>query len=352
MARQGSRSTSFDVAALAGVSQASVSRAFNTGASITEETRQRVLDAARKLNYVPNSIASSLTTKRTNIVALIVGNLGNPFYVHVLHRFSQRLQAQGRQVLTFTVDPGAESDEAILHLLKYQVDGVVLAAAQLSTRMTSICHERGIPIVLFNRYIPGSDASGVRCDNAAGGRLIAEAFLKAGAKSFAMITGDPKGTTSQDRVRGFVERLLEDGIKRSDLLEIPGLSSYEGAAEATYATFVENKAPLPDALFGINDIMAMGAIDTLRHRMGVRVPEDLMVAGFDDIPEGARLPYQLTTVQQPIERMVDESLEILHLDDPSRPIERGIDRPIAGKLIMRGTIKATSRAPAKSKPAK
>src|SRR3569833_1926605 len=268
MPQQGSRSTSFDVAALAGVSQASVSRAFNASPSITEETRQRVLDAARKLNYVPNSIASSLTSLRFFFVVLFLGNLGNPFFVHVLHRFSQRLQAQGRQVLTFTVDPGAESDEAILHLLKYQVDGVVLAAAQLSTRMTSICHERGIPIVLFNRYIPGSDASGVRCDNAAGGRLIAEAFLKAGAKSFAMITGDPKGTTSQDRVRGFVERLREDGIRRSDLIEIPGLSSYEGAAEATYATYTKKKDTQPDTQFGSNDSMAMGAIDTLRHRMG------------------------------------------------------------------------------------
>jgi DNA-binding LacI/PurR family transcriptional regulator len=338
MAGQGSRSTSFDVAALAGVSQASVSRAFSTGSSISKETRQRVLDAAHKLNYVPNSIASSLTTKRTNIVALILGNLGNPFYVHVLHAFSSRLQAQGRQVLTFTVDPGAESDEAIMHLLKYQVDGVVLAAAQLSTRMTSICHERGIPIVLFNRYIPGSDASGVRCDNAAGGRLIAEAFLEAGARSFAMITGDPKGTTSQDRVRGFVERLLEDGFKRSEITELPGQSSYEGAAAATYDLFGVRKAPLPDALFGINDIMAMGAIDTLRHRLGVRVPDDLMVAGFDDIPEGRRLPYQLTTVRQPIDEMVDETLTILHLDDPGRPIERGIDRPIAGRLIKRDTV--------------
>src|SRR5689334_564617 len=253
MVRQGSRSTSFDVAALAGASQASVSRAFNTGSSITEETRQRVLDAARKLNYVPNSIASSLTTKRTNIVALIVGNLGNPFYVHVLHRFSQKLQAQGRQVLTFTVDPGAESDEAILHLLKYQVDGVVLAAAQLSTRMTSICHERGIPIVLFNRYIPGSDASGVRCDNAAGGRLIAEAFLKAGAKSFAMLTGDPKGTTSADRVRGFVDRLLEDGIKRSDIVTVEGNSSYDAAFNATISLMSDKNRSRPDALFGIND---------------------------------------------------------------------------------------------------
>jgi len=339
MTRPGSRSTSFDVAALAGVSQASVSRAFNPGSSIAEPTREKILAAARKLNYVPNSIASSLTTKRTNIVALIVGNLGNPFYVHVLHRFSQRLQAQGRQVLTFTVDPGTESDEAILHLLKYQVDGVVLAAAQLSTRMTSICHERGIPIVLFNRYIPGSDASGVRCDNAAGGRLIAEAFLEAGARSFAMITGDPKGTTSQDRVRGFVERLLEEGIRRADLIEVSGQSSYEGAAEATYALFGKGNLALPDALFGINDIMAMGAIDTLRHRLGVRVPEDLMVAGFDDIPEGRRLPYQLSTVRQPIEEMIEETLDILHLDDPSRPIERGIDRPIAGEFIARGTIR-------------
>ena len=162
-----SRATSFDVAALAGVSQSAVSRAFTPGSSIAKETRLKVVEAARKLNYVPNSIASSLTTKRTNIVAVILGNMGNPFYVHVLHAFSQ-LAATGRQVLTFTVDPGAESDDAIMRALQYQIDGIILTAAQLSTRMTGICHERGIPIVLFNRYIPGSDASGVRCDNASG----------------------------------------------------------------------------------------------------------------------------------------------------------------------------------------
>lgn len=338
MTRSSNRSTSFDVAALAGVSQSAVSRAFTPGSSIAEETRQKVYEAARKLNYVPNSIASSLTTKRTNIVALIVGNMDNPFYVHVLHAFSQKLQQQGRQVLIFTVDPGAESDEAILHLLKYQVDGVILTAAQLSTRMTSICHDRGIPIVLFNRYIPGSDASGVRCDNAAGGRLIAEAFLAAGARSFAMITGDPKGSTSKDRVRGFVERLQEEGIKRADIVEVEGHSSYEGAFNAALGIFRDKDRPRPDALFGINDIMAMGAIDALRYRLGLRVPEDLMVAGFDDIPEGRRAPYQLTTVRQPINQMIDATLSILHLDDPAHRIERGIDQPISGRLIWRNTI--------------
>ena len=223
--------------------------------------------------------------------------MGNPFYVHVLNAFSRRLQALGRQILMLTVDPGAAADDAILRALGYQIDAVILTAAQLSTRMTSLCHERGIPIVLFNRYIPGSDASGVRCDNVAGGRLIAEAFLAAGARSFAMITGDPRGTTSQDRVRGFVEGLLEGGIKRKDIEEAPGLSSYDGAGAAALSLFEQRNRKRPDALFGVNDIMAMGAMDALRDRFGLRIPKDLLVAGFDNIPEGARAPYRLTTVR-------------------------------------------------------
>src|ERR1700735_1777831 len=244
--RVNSRTTSFDVAALAGVSQSAVSRAFTPGSSIAEDTRERVIEAARKLNYVPNSIASSLTTKRTNIVALILGNLANPFYVQALHEFSVRLQARGRQVLIFTVDPGAESDDAIMRALQYQIDGIILTSAQISTRMTAICHERGIPIVLFNRYIPGSDASGVRCDNVAGGRLIGETFLAAGARTFAMMTGDPRGTTSQDRVRGFVERLLEDGVKRNQIVEVAGGSTYDGAVKAARAVFGDDNSK-PDA---------------------------------------------------------------------------------------------------------
>ncbi len=333
-----SRATSFDVAALAGVSQSAVSRAFTPGSSIADDTREKVIEAARKLNYVPNSIASSLTTKRTNIVALILGNLANPFYVQALHEFSVKLQARGRQVLIFTVDPGAESDDAIMRALQYQIDGIILTSAQISTRMTTICHERGIPIVLFNRYIPGSDASGVRCDNVAGGRSIAEVFLAAGARSFLIMTGDPRGTTSQDRVRGFVERLLEEGIKRTQIAEIAGGSTYDGAVKAARALFGDQKNRKPDALFAVNDIMAMGAMDVLRFAYQVRIPEDLMVAGFDDIPDGARPAYNLTTVRQPIDRMVEETLSILHLDDPHRPIERGIDRPIQGELVWRGTV--------------
>lgn len=333
-----SRVTSLDVAALAGVSQSAVSRAFTVGSSIAPAKRELILEAARKLNYVPNSIASSLTTRRTNMVAVILGNLNNPFYVSVLRTLSDRLQARGTQILTFTVPNGASSDNALMRVLRYQVDGIILTSAQLSTRMTSMCHDRGIPVVLFNRYIPGSDASGVRCDNAAGGRLMAEALLQAGARSFAVLKGDPKGTTSQDRVQGFAERLLEDGIPRAKILELEGQSVYAGGHAAALRAFADDGHRLPDAIFGVNDTMAMGAMDALRGVMGLRIPEDVMFGGFDDIDEADHWPYRLTTISQPVQEMADKTLKLLDLDNPSTDIEPGIDIKVTGQLIWRETI--------------
>ncbi|MBX2846839.1 MAG: LacI family DNA-binding transcriptional regulator [Acidiferrobacterales bacterium] len=332
--------TSNDVAALAGVSQSAVSRAFTPGSSISSDKRDKILEAARKLNYIPNSIASSMITKRSNTIAVVLGNIENPFYVHVLKTFIEKLQERGRQTFTFTVEPGSSSDDVITQVLRHQVDGIVLTAAQLSTKTTSLCLERGIPIVLFNRYVPGSDASVVRCDNQQGGRELAETLLDAGARTFAILKGDPMGTTSQDRVKGFSERLIEEGIKRSAIHEIEGQSIYDGAFDAMTHEYGDSIKPLPDAIFGVNDIMAMAAIDALRHRLGKRVPADVMVCGFDDIPEGRRTPYQLTTLRQPIQKMVDETLSLLNLDDDNSSIKQGgADHCIAGRLIKRNTVR-------------
>ena len=344
--------TSFDVAALAGVSQSAVSRAFTPGASLSDEKRARILDAARTLHYVPNSIARSLTTKQSNMVALILGNIDNPFYVRALSAFIAKLQASNRHILTFTVDGDTSCDDAIMRVLRYQVDGVIVTAAQLSTRMTALCHDRGIPIVLFNRFIPGSDASVIRCDNFAGGRVMAEAFLKAGAKSFAVVRGDPMGATSQDRERGFIERLLEEGVKRRDIPAIDGHSLYDGAFEAIVRTY-PRRAMLPDAIFCVNDIMAMAAMDALRETLGVSIPDDVMIGGFDDIPEARRWPYRLTTIRQPVDQMVDESVALLQLDDGEAPVMRGVDRRIPGALVERDTIRpAASGAGKRRKRAK
>jgi DNA-binding LacI/PurR family transcriptional regulator len=329
------RATSLDVAALARVSQATVSRAFAGSSSITPETRARVLAAARQLNYVPNSIASSLSTSRTGIVAVILGDLTNPFYVSAFSRFSRTLQAAGRQILAFTVDPGIDADEVMLRVLRYQVDGVILTAAQLSMRMTGLSLDRGIPIVLFNRYVPGHESACVRCDNADGGRRMAELLLESGARSFGIIRGNNAATTSSDRVRGFRERLREAGIPDAACREADGFSTYEGGGRGAVSLLTTR--PLPDALFCINDIMAIGAMDAIRQQLGLAVPEDLLLAGFDGIAEAARPAYAITTIEQPIEAMVEASVATLHLDEPERRINRGEDLAIPGQLVIRRT---------------
>jgi DNA-binding LacI/PurR family transcriptional regulator len=344
--------TSFDVAALAGVSQSAVSRAFSAHSSIADDTRAKVLEAAHKLNYIPNFIASSLTTKRTNIVALIIGDLDNPFYVRMLHGFSERLQQTGRQILAFTAGPETDTDAIMMRVLQYQVDGIIVSSAQVSMRVTGMSHDRGIPIVFFNRYVPGSDASCVRCDNVAGGRLIAEAFLGARAKTFAIVTGESRATTSQDRIKGFVDRLYEHGIEASQIEQVEGFSTYSGGTNAAASLVRDRNTPLPDAIYCVNDIMALGVMDVLKQSFGLSIPDDVMLAGFDDIPESRRLPYQLTTVRQPLDKMIAETLSLLHLDETAHPIDPGVDRAIKGELIWRNTIPLArvSRTPARTRP--
>ena len=338
MSNRRNRATSRDVAALARVSQSSVSRAFTQGGSLSLEKRQRILDAAAALNYVPNAMARSLITRRSGVIAIILGNIGNPFYIHVLGAFIARLQERGFQTLTFTIEPGATSDEAILQVLRHQVDGIVLTAAQLSTRSTALCRDRGIPLVLFNRYIPGSDTSVVRCDNVGGGRVMARAMLDAGARTFAVIRGDPMGTTSQDRAQGFLEALWDGGVARSAVREIEGGSAYDGAFEAIRTAFADAPPTLPEAIFAVNDIMAMGVIDALRGVLGKRVPEDVMVAGFDDIVEAGRWPYSLTTMRQPIAAMVDQTLALLLPDEEDGPAD-SVDRQVESVLVVRKTLR-------------
>ena len=169
--------------------------------------------------------------------------------------------------------------------------------------------------------------------------MIAEALIAAGAKSIRDDHGRPQG----DDQPGPCSRLRRQAGRRKAFAdptsqEAPGGSSYEGAFSAALDLFSARTAPRPDALFAINDIMAMGAMDALRYRLGLRIPEDLMVGGFDDIRESGPPSYQLTTVRQPIDEMIEETLVILNLDEPGFAIQPGIDLPIKGSLIWRATI--------------
>ena len=330
------RFTSKDVAKLAGVSQSTVSRAFKNDTSMAEETRLKVLNAAQKLSYVPNSFARGLTTQKSNIVAIVIGDLKNAFYTESLAAFSRELQRRGKHLLLFSVSEGAETDDAVRQILEYQVDGIILTAANASMRSAQLCLNRGIPVVTFNRYVPGLQVNSVYCDNVEGGKLITQTLLKAGARSFVVVYGEKEATTNRDRLTGFYAALDQSGIPRDEARLVLGGYTYGGAHKATLDAFANGQRY--DAVLCLNDAMALGAIDALKHGIGLRIPEDVMVGGFDDIPEAARQPYDLTTVRQPMNDMVIEALDLLGLGPQKLP-STAMMRMLPGTLILRGTVR-------------
>lgn len=326
------RITSHEVALKAGVSQSTVSRVFSGDGRLSQATRERVLMVARDMGYKPNAIARGLITRRTQIVGLVASYMTNPFFPTVLQAFTQRLHELGWRVLLFTAGTSEDVDELLPEVLAYQVDGLIIVTASLSSKMTREALRRGIPVVLFNRYAPGTGASAVSCANYEGGRLVADALLDAGHQHLAYITGRADTSTNVDRQRGFLERLAERGAS----CEVePGNFTYQGGYEATLRLLSSKRCP--DAIFCANDITALGTLDAAR-KLGIRVPEDLSVVGFDDIPMAQWAAYDLTTVRQPVEAMIEASVELL-LERIENPDLGSVLKFLPGTLVRRGSAR-------------
>lgn len=333
-ARDGRRATATDVAQRAGTSQSAVSRVFTPGASVSPALRERVLEAARSLDYRPNAIARTLITRRSRLVAVAMAHLTNQFYPSVLEALSNRLQAQGYQVLLFTADPHRPSDPLIEQVMRYQVDAVVLASTGLSSSLARECRRLRVPVVLFNRVADDPDTSSVTVDNEDGGHRIA-AFLAAGGhRRPAFIAGIESSSTNRDRARGFAAGLRSAGLGTPAC--VPGHYSYEGAAEATRALL--HRQDRPDAIFCANDHMAIACIDVARHEFGLSVPADLSVVGFDDVGPARWRGYDLTSFSQPLEPMVEATVRMLLalVEEPAQPVRRVV---VKGELVLRGSAR-------------
>src|SRR3546814_278260 len=266
----------------------------------------------QRLGYRPNALARSLITRQSRIVALVMSYLENQFYPLVIEKLSQKLQRQGYHVLLFIANVDEAADGVLADILQYQVDGIILASAMLSPTLAKSCSDVGVPVVQFNRI---SDLAGlaryatssVTSDNAAGGRLAAELLVARGYRRIAFLAGLEDSSTSQERERGFNQALAELGTRVA--YRDTGSYSFTGAQDAVRRLF--NRADRPDALFAANDHMAIAAMDVLRLELTLRVPEDVGVVGFDDVPQAAWGAYQLTTVCQHVEPMVDATVTLL-----------------------------------------
>jgi DNA-binding LacI/PurR family transcriptional regulator len=324
------RVSSIEVARRAGVSQSAVSRAFTPGASVSEDTRAKVLAAAKELGYRPNVIARSLIRHSTKIIGIAMVRFTNPFYASLLKAFTEKLQGLGFSTMLYNVAGDNQIDTALPLALQYQVDGIIVTSATLTSSLADECAQTGTPVVLFNRYAADSNVHAVGSDNTGGGRMVADALVDAGHRRIAYLAGEESSSTNRDRERGFTERLGERGV--SLFLRDCGDFVYDAAFQA--AERLLNRTEHPDAIFCGNDLMALAVLDYARCVLGIRVPAELSVIGYDDIEMSAWPKYDLTTIRQPIEAMVDATVEVLldAIRDPSR--ERAL-RLVSVQLIER-----------------
>jgi DNA-binding LacI/PurR family transcriptional regulator len=327
----GKRATLLSISRKAGVSTSTVSRALRGDSRISDATQLKLQQMARSEGYTPNAMARSLSTRRSNVIGLALGDLHNPFFPELLETLSLSLARVRRHLMLLQTGPGTLRDDDLESILGYQMDGCIISSANLSSRAAEICTQHKVPMVMLNR-VALNRGSAVSCHNEAGGLELAQLLVEAGYRRIGMIEGNIDTSTNIDRKRGFIEGLKEAGLQL--VCQTPGRSTYNGAFAAMQE--IIKSSPLPEAIFAINDVMALGAIDAAR-RAGLRIPEDIGVVGFDDIRAASSPAYELTTMSQPREAMVERAVSILieRIENPSLADE---ELYIRGELKIRNSI--------------
>ena len=336
IASENRRVTSYDVAQVAGVSQSAVSRCFKPGASVSKATYALVMKAAALLDYIPNAAARSLITRRSNMVALIITNQANLYYPELLAEVSQQVTARGKRVLLFTLQREADVDRVLADVWQYQVDGVI-AAARLSNVHIAEFARRRLPLVLFNRTMRDHSVNTVTCDHKEAGRMLASRLAAAGHRQFGIIGGNMDSSVASERRRGAVERIAELGLPAPVI--VPGEYDYRSGALGLKAIIAE-LGSVPDAIICSSDVMAIGCLDCARHELGLDVPGQLSVAGFDAVEPSNWISYNLTTLRQPMPKMAAAAAELLcaRIDHHETDTER---RVFSAQFIEGATARLT-----------
>jgi LacI family transcriptional regulator len=322
--------TSHDVARLAGVSQPTVSRALRNIPGTAPETRERVLAAARQLNYIPNESGRTLSTRRTSRVAVVAEGLVNPFYPELVEPIRELLGERGYRTVLITDDIGdAVTADA---LADGSYDGVVLCTIGRHSTLPRDLTERGVPHVLVNRVLDVPESSSCSFDNRGGAQRIAHFLAELGHTRIGAIHGLSQYSTGRERAEGLRAGLRDYGLhgRRADIRRVP--FTYEAGREA--ALHLLGRPDRPSALFCGNDVVAIGALSAARE-LGIRVPDELTVVGFDDVPAAGWSVIGLTTLRCDRRMMAEVSVDLLTRSIVGgRPMQQVIGH---GPLILRGT---------------
>jgi LacI family transcriptional regulator len=323
--------TSRDVARLAGVSQATVSRVLNDSDRVAPDTRARVQAVLEATGYQPNAAATWMRTRRTGTIGVVVGRITNPFYPALLEALSAALEPHGlRMILWNASGPGEQA--AVEAIDQGRVDGLIFTTATGESASLRRGIERGAPIVLVNRVVARLPCDQVDSENEPTATRIARYFAANGHERVGLVTGPAVASTAAARELGFSRAAGELGLALAGEHVVDGDLSYTGGEAALHRLLATSAAP-PTAVFAVNDHSALGVLDAAA-AAGLRVPEDLWVVGYDDIDMASWRCFQLTTARQPIPEMVAASVTLLlaRIATPSTP---PVHRCFPGEIIVR-----------------
>ncbi|AGQ31969.1 LacI family transcriptional regulator [Serratia liquefaciens ATCC 27592] len=322
------KATASDVAARAGVSKWTVSRAFTDGASISPQTMQRVQTAARELGYRPNLLARSLSKKSTRIIGLVADELKNPHIFTLLDEVTRQLQSRGYMALLLNITSEHDYESVLTLADQMQVDGLLFLGTLLNDRLISLAQDiHRIPLVVLYRYSESPYIQVLATHGYQAGFDIGELLLQQDYPRMGYLAGPISESTQLRRLDGFRAALAQQQREVNLVLQAPHYQRLCGMeAFSTYlaATPAEQRI---DAIFCENDILAVGVIDAIRAKPGCA---PIAVVGFDDIELAASPSYQLTTYRQPMQQLIADGIHCL-----TQAFEPGGQRLYTGELIVR-----------------
>jgi LacI family transcriptional regulator len=298
-----------DVAQLANVSIATVSRTLSGKDKVSPLLAERVSAAMKELQYQPNDVARALKIKESRSIGLMIPDIENPFFPALVRGVQDAAKIHNYAVILCNTDGRLEEERNYIHFLySKRVDGIVFTDSVYNKQSISLLDSLGIPVVLLDRRVTGIHASTVTSDNRLGAFLATEHLIELGKKRIAFISGPLKLSSGADRASGYQDALVRYNISYNKNLAFIGAFTYESSYKAVEDLLFSREKF--DAVFASNDLMAIGVIECLA-KYGIRVPEDVAVVGFDDIRMAAWYKPLLTTIRQPVYDMGQYAVKLL-----------------------------------------
>ncbi|MFA5468228.1 MAG: LacI family DNA-binding transcriptional regulator [Sphaerochaetaceae bacterium] len=334
-----------DVAKKANCSEATVSLVINNRPGVNKQTRERVLRIAKELGYVPNSIARSLALQKTSTLGLLITDIENPFFGSLVHHISVAARNKGYSLIVSTSDDNHDKENENLGVfLNRKVDGVIVVPTQKIPEDFSlfrIYKKNNVPLLFSVSYYPAIESDRVLTDYAKGSFQLTRYLLELGHREIVFLIGaDREAPINKDRIEGYLHAYSEAHLENNpaNIFHCSQPTYFEGY-RATMNILQKDK--LPDAIIGINDVLALGA-KKAASQLGLKVPQDISIAGYDDVMYASLLEKPLTTVKQDIQEIAKKSVDFLlqRIKQPNKPFEQIFIQP---ELIVRDTTGVKQR---------